>query len=341
MASVLPETGDSDFSMNEFQLKVNSELIDKYGNYIYRVISFIEKNGLSPQEPETLDSKDKEIMQMLDEKFSEYSNEISNVHIKRGISIWLEIVMSANNYFTESAPWKLIKEDLEKLNEKLYVSLKIGQYLTAMLYPYVPSAAETIWQSFGMPEQLGNSTFANVLHVNKFNIKKGPIPFEKIDLSNPNILDIQIATIESVEDHPDANSLYVIKLHGNKLYQTVSDLKKYFTKTDLQGKHVLILINMEVAKIRGIESNCLIMSIEKEGSKEILSGKGHDGDDATLGKYTYNGEKILSFKEFQKLEFTVSDHHILLKLKEKSLPVMLNNEYINVSPEKLDKVAIK
>ena len=76
--------------------------------------------------------------------------------------------MVANNYFTESAPWKLIKEDLEKLNEKLYVSLKIGQYLTVMLYPYVPSAAENIWESFGIPEKLAGARFDDVLNINEF-----------------------------------------------------------------------------------------------------------------------------------------------------------------------------
>ncbi|ARD85603.1 methionyl-tRNA synthetase [Ferroplasma acidiphilum] len=340
MSSVLPETGDSDFSMNEFQLKVNSELIDKYGNYIYRVESFIEKNGLSPHEPETMDAKDREMMKFLEDKFSEYSMEVSGIHIKRGISIWLEIVMAANNYFTESAPWKLIKEDMEKLNEKLYVSLKIGQYLTAMLYPYVPSAAESIWQTFGISENLENATFNDVLKINKFNIKKGSIPFEKIDFSNPDILDIQLATIVSVEDHPGADSLYSIKLHGDKIYQTVSDLKKYYTKSDLQGKQVLILTNIEKARIRGVESQCLILSIWNGNSKEVISSTGNDGDFATLGKYRYNGEETLTFKEFQKMEFTVSDHHIIAKLQEESLPVMLNGKDVNVSIENLDKASI-
>jgi methionyl-tRNA synthetase len=341
MSSILPETGDSDFSMKELQFKVNSELVDKYGNYIYRLESFIEKNGLFPYKPETFDDEDIAIMSLLKNKFNEYSKEIGDVHIKHGISIWLELVMVANNYFTESAPWKLIKEDKEKLNEKLYISLKIGQYLTAMLYPYVPSAAENIWESFGTSEKLSGNTFSVILGINKFNIRKGKIPFAKLDLSNPNIFDIQLATIISVEDHPDADLLYVIKLRGDKIYQTVSDLKKFYSRTELLGKQVLILTNLEKAKIRGKESECIIMAIKSNSGATILQAKGNDGDPVTLGKYSYNGEDILSFKEFQKSEFTVSKYHVMAKLGENILPLLHNGEYIDASVEYMNKVSIK
>ncbi|WP_337860585.1 methionine--tRNA ligase [Ferroplasma sp.] len=341
IASILPETGDSDFSMKELQLKVNSELVDKYGNYIYRMESFIEKNNLSPHKPESLDDKDLEIMNLLENKFNEYCNEISDVHIKKGISIWLELVMIANNYFTESAPWKLIKEDKEKLNEKLYVSLKIGQYLTVMLEPYVPSAAENIWESFGGPKKLCNNTFSDLLSIDEFKVKKGKIPFEKIDLSNPNIFDIQLATIISVDDHPNADSLYVIKVHGDRIYQAISDTKKFYSRDELNGKHVLILTNLEKAKIRGEESECLVMAIKTENSEIILSKAGNDGDPITVGNYPYNGEYVLSFNEFQKSEFIISAHHIMVKLGENILPLMHNNEYIDVPLENMDKVSIK
>jgi methionyl-tRNA synthetase len=341
MSSILPETGDSDFSIREFQLKVNSELVDKYGNYIYRVESFIEKNGLSPRVPEKMDQTDMEIMRLLNDKFSEYGNEISKVHIKRGLSTWLELVIMANIYFTESAPWKLIKEDKEKLNEKLYVSLKIGQYLTAMLYPYVPSAAESIWESFGTGEKLGENTFDRILKIDQFHIKKGNIPFEKIDLTDPNILDIQLATIISVEDHPKADSLYVMKLHGDKIYNAVSDLKRYYAPEELLGKQVLILANLEHAEIRGIKSECLVMTVQNDTSREILSGKGHDGDPIMLGDYVYNDEGSLAYKDFQKIEFNVSNHRVMVKLGEKILPLILDNQYINITTENMNRLTIK
>jgi len=237
MASILPETGDSDFSLHEFQYKVNSELVDKYGNYIYRMESFIEKNNLSPAVPESFDKNDIEILDLLRDKFAAYCEEIGNLHIKHGLSIWLELVMVANNYFTEAAPWKLIKEDMKKLNEKLYISLKIGQYLTAMLYPYVPSASISIMESLGIELIPGESTFSKLLEDDNFHVNKGKIPFEKIDLTNPNILDIQLATVISVENHPSADSLYIVKLKGDKVYTSVSDLKKYYSTDALEGTY--------------------------------------------------------------------------------------------------------
>jgi len=183
ISSILPETGDSDFSLKEFQDKVNSELIDKYGNYIYRLESFIDKNKLKINKPEKLDYNDDIIIKTLKDKFNEYKNEINNLHIKKGLSIWLELTMMANNYFNESAPWKLIKNDKDKLNDKLFLSLKIAQYLTIMLYPYVPSAAESIWKTF-TNEEIKNNNFDYLLSIDNFDIKKGKPPFSKIDFTD-------------------------------------------------------------------------------------------------------------------------------------------------------------
>lgn len=341
MASILPETGDSDFSLHEFQYKVNSELVDKYGNYIYRVESFIEKNGLSPHIPESFDTNDSEILNMIQSKFSAYCEEVENLHIKRGLSIWLELVMAANNYFTEAAPWKLIKVDMDKLNEKLYISLKMGQYLTVMLYPYVPSAAISIMESLGMQLNPEKSTFSKILNDNNFHVNKGNIPFEKIDLTNPNVLDIQLATVVSVENHPSADSLYVIKVKGDKLYTSVSDLKKYYSGEALTGRKVLVLTNLEPAVIRGIKSDCLILSVKNAGSVELPTGSGVDGEPVAAGNYTYNGDGTMTYKEFQKMQFSIARHHLMVKLGENQYPLMLNDVYINLSTEMLDNVVIK
>ncbi len=182
MTSILPETGDSDFSLREFQEKVNSELIDKYGNYIYRLESFIDKNKLNVVKPEKLDDDDEDIINTLKNKFNDYRNDLNNLHIKRGLSIWLELAMVANNYFNESAPWKLIKNDMNKLNAKLFVSLKIAEYLTVMLYPYVPSASESVWLTLAGDIPIENNSFDSLLSIDNFNVKKGNPPFSKIDL---------------------------------------------------------------------------------------------------------------------------------------------------------------
>ncbi len=183
MTSILPETGDSDFSLREFQEKVNSELIDKYGNYIYRLESFIDKNKLNVVKPEKLDDEDEDIINTLKNKFNDYRNDLNNLHIKRGLSIWLELAMVANNYFNESAPWKLIKNDMNKLNAKLFVSLKIAEYLTVMLYPYVPSASESVWLTLAGDIPIENNSFDSLLSIDNFNVKKGNPPFSKIDLT--------------------------------------------------------------------------------------------------------------------------------------------------------------
>ncbi len=181
MASILPETGDSDFSMREFQDKVNSELVDKFGNYIYRLISFIDKNKLSIHKPEKLSGENKKILDMFKEKFDQYSQEVSEIHIKRGLQIWLELVISANQYFNNAQPWKIIKENKEECNDILYTSLKIAQYLILMIYPYVPTGASEVWSMINNTVKIEGSTFEKLLSIDEFAIKKQNPPFTKLD----------------------------------------------------------------------------------------------------------------------------------------------------------------
>ncbi len=329
MSTILPETGDSDFSLHELQDKVNSELVDKYGNYMYRLISFIDKNGIKVTSPETMDDYDNDIISMLKEKFELYCNEINNLHIKHGISIWLETVMMANNYFTSSEPWKLIKTDRIKLNQKLFVSLKILQYSTVMLYPYVPSASEKIWETLGIPLKLSDSLFDDVLNAGNFDVKKGDIPFKKLDFSNPDYLDLRIAVIKSIEKHPQADNLYIIKVMAGKEFTAVSDLRKYYSEEELLNKKVIILANIEPSSIRGIESGAIIMGIESGNNRYLITADGKEGDSVNAGNYSYDGKTIISFKDFLKIHFLVQSGYIAAELDGKILPLNVNK--INIS----------
>ncbi|MEM0139915.1 MAG: methionine--tRNA ligase [Ferroplasma sp.] len=339
MSSILPENGDSDFSLHEMQDKVNSEFVDKYGNYIYRIESFIDKNRLKIKIPKGFDEYDSDILKTLKEKFRLYCIEIENLHIKRGLSIWLELVMLANNYFTISEPWKLIKTDRALLNEKLFVSLKISQYLTAMLYPYVPSASERIWETLGIKTKIAGSSFEELLLDYDFTISRGDVPFKKLDFSNPDNLDLRTGRIISVEDHPNADNLYIIKIKAGKEYTAVSDLKKFYSRDQLINKSVIALINIEPSRIRDVNSNAIIFTEEINGGRNILASDGEEGDEATVGDFRFNGTSI-SFKDFSKTHFLSDKGHLAIEIDKKIMPVKINNKFI-ISQNKDGKISIK
>ncbi|BAB60386.1 tRNA synthetase Met [Thermoplasma volcanium GSS1] len=178
VASILPETGDSDFSLEELVKTVNSDLIDKYGNFVHRTLSFINKYDLKITKPNSLND---EAFEYAQNAFKEYCDELSQVHIKRSLAIWLNLAIYANSYFNKSEPWNLIKTDRDQCNYKLYVSLKLAQYLTAMIYPFTPTSAKAIWEQLGVNMDI-DSSFSILNSINDFSVKPSRIPFEKLDI---------------------------------------------------------------------------------------------------------------------------------------------------------------
>ncbi|WP_297215421.1 methionine--tRNA ligase [Thermoplasma sp.] len=180
VASILPETGDSDFSIEELVNTVNSDLIDKYGNLVYRVVSFIDKYDLKVEPVDV--TRDEEFLYAI-HSFQAFLDELSSVHIKKGLSIWLDLAIYANGFFNRSEPWKTVKIDRNRLNHDLYLSLKIIEILTAMAYPYIPASSERMWDLLGIPFRIDDS-YNRLNEMHTFDVRRGSIPFVKLDLES-------------------------------------------------------------------------------------------------------------------------------------------------------------
>ena len=86
-------------------------------------------------------------------------------------------------------------------------------------------------------------------------------------------LDIRVAEIVGVEDHPNADKLYVLKLKiGDMDRQIVSGIKEYYKKNELIGKKILMILNLKPIKLRGVESNGMLLAAEDdEGNLSLAS----------------------------------------------------------------------
>lgn len=105
------------------------------------------------------------------------------------------------------------------------------------------------------------------------------IPFE--DFAK---LDLRVGTITSVEDHPDADKLYVLKVDlGTEERQLVAGMKAFYSKEEMQGKKVIIVANLKPVKLRGVESNGMLLAAEDDEGNVVL---------LTLEKEIKNNSKI-------------------------------------------------
>ena len=312
MSMNLPETGDSDFTLSDLQDKVNSELIDKFGNFIHRVVSFIHKNGLNPSEG-ILDESDLMALDEAERSFERYSSSISKVQIKRAFQEWLELVKYSNVYFNDAAPWKIIKTDREKCATKLYTALRLSEYLAYMLYPYCPSSARSV---MGIINPSGFVEFRSEnLKANNHSYSPilSEVPFQKIDLEvkNGNSLDLRVALIENARIHQDSDRLLVLGLSlGNEKRQIVAGLRKYYDVSELMGKKIVLVANMKRAKIRGEESNGMLLAADDGITISLLKPPedSQPGDEVNLGELPYNSSGTITVDDLREFNLRVIEN---------------------------------
>ncbi len=93
------------------------------------------------------------------------------------------------------------------------------------------------------------------------------VDFKKIEL--------KVAQIKDVQDHPDADRLYVLTLDvGDKTKQVVAGIKRSYAKEELLGKQVVVVDNLDPAMLRGVESQGMILAASIEGAPYLLGVEG-------------------------------------------------------------------
>ncbi|EQD44769.1 methionyl-tRNA synthetase, partial [mine drainage metagenome] len=155
-----------------------------------------------------------EILSRYVSPYGEYSSLIRAVEIKKALKLWIDLVQEANAYVNRSEPWKLVKTDLAKCAGKLYTALKMLQALIVMIYPYTPEAAGRCLKIIGFSgtmEQAYSQLSDQEVH---FTPLVAEIPFQRIEIRdvNPNSLDLTVGRVEQVENHPEADKLYVLRV---------------------------------------------------------------------------------------------------------------------------------
>ncbi len=311
LASIMPESSDADFDIEEFQSRVNAELIDKFGNYIHRLGSFINNNRLSVSSSEViLDGRDREAMEYSSERIRNYQDLMEKIEIKKAMAEWLELVKYANSYFNESEPWKLIKSDQGKCASKLYVSLVLAQYATALAYPLMPSAAEKIMNIIGSSKFLDGGFTKDLFkrEGSEFKPVKSDPPFQKLDIikENPNFVDLRVGRIVEARPHPNADKLYVLKVNlGEEDIQLVAGLRKHYTLDELKDLLIVVVHNLKWVKLRGEESQGMLLAADDGVTVATLlplDAGVRPGDPVSIGDYGYNDKGKIEIDQLKTLD---------------------------------------
>lgn len=146
----MPETGDTDFSWQEFVRRNNDELVATYGNLAQRVLTFLQRQfeGSVPIAT-NIDERSRELLGLSEETLNTVASLLERCSFKEAIRTAMNLAHDANRYLDEKAPWKVIKEDRAAAASSLYVVLCVLSCLRTVLYPFLPFSSQLLHQYLG------------------------------------------------------------------------------------------------------------------------------------------------------------------------------------------------
>lgn len=308
-----PETKDNDFTWKDFQARNNNELAAIFGNFINRVVVLTNKyyDGIVPT-PNEFSEVDEQTLAELKAYPAVISSSIERYRFREALGELMNVARLGNKYLADEEPWKMIKENPERVQTQMYVALQIASSLAILSEPFLPFTSAKLcnilqikvnnwnlefenWNLTKPGHQIGQAEIlfaqiedaeiqkqldkleatktANQVENAKAEPQKEIITFE--DFAK---VDIRIGTIIEAEKMPKANKLLVLKVDtGIDVRTIVSGIAEHFTPEEVIGKRVTVLVNLAPRALRGLESEGMLLLTNTAEGKLVFVNPDSEG----------------------------------------------------------------
>jgi len=295
LTSIMPEVKDSEFTWDDYQARVNNELVAILGNFVNRCLVLTTKYFDGKVPVSTSEEFPEELSELFDENADQVSDAIASFKFREAMIAAMTGARIGNKYLADTEPWKLIKTDPEKVADILFNSICIIAHLIEVMGPLLPGTAEKLKGMLGKGldekgiicpgESLGEVglLFQKVedeeMTFQKNKLIKTPAVEEKNELQvKPEIdfetfqkMDMRTGEIISAEPVEGADKLLLLQINvGGATRQVVSGIAKHFKAEELPGKQVTLLLNLAPRKIRGVMSQGMVLMAEDEKGKLVF-----------------------------------------------------------------------
>ena len=329
LAGVMPLGSDGEYSEELLVERVNKELSANLSNFCYRTLSFLNKNF--DGEIKAVD-KDKKIIDEINEKIKLIEKHYENYNLSAALNEILAISAIGNKYFQDNEPWKLINSDKEKAHKVLGLSLNIVKILSILISPILPEFSSKLQKQLNLHDlkwkdinfnlknhKIGKEDILITKIGEKGTINENPIAKNAINERTEKLfpLNLKVAKIIDVQNHPNADKLYILQIDlGSEKRQLVGGLNEHYSPEELLNKKIIVITNLKHAKLRGVESQGMLLAGDDGEHVGVLTvDKSEAGDKVYLDGYE-NSTKELTYEEFSKLTITVKNNHPVVFDKE-------------------------
>ncbi|NHM00533.1 methionine--tRNA ligase [Flavobacterium difficile] len=308
-----PETKDNDFTWKDFQARNNNELAAIFGNFINRVVVLTNKyyDGIVPT-PNEFSEVDIQTLAELKAYPAVIASSIERYRFREALGELMNVARLGNKYLADEEPWKMVKENPERVKTQMYVALQIATALQILCEPFLPFTSEKLGKILQSTISSWNdvSSKSDLLEPNH-KIGQAEILFAQIEdveiqkqidkleatktanqIENATVtpqketasfedfakIDLRIGTIIEAEKMPKANKLLVLKVDtGIDVRTIVSGIAEHFTPEEVIGKKVTVLVNLAPRALRGVESEGMLLLTNTPEGKLVFVNPDTDG----------------------------------------------------------------
>ncbi len=296
LGSTLPEAKDSDFSWKDFQTRVNSELADILGNFLFRTLSFTGRY-FGGKVPSLTDPTEQDISTL--EAIATHRDAIAECYerfrFRDAVSETMDLARLGNRYLTETEPWHTRKTDPKACENTLHVCLQLSAALSVLFDPILPNRMKQLRGYLNMPPSIQWEVDGTLLPAGHA-VDTGEILFRKIDdeainaqleklnrraqemagkkgtpppLKKPvsyddfSRLDLRAGEVVAAEKIPKSDKLLKLSVDlGFEKRTILAGIARHYEPEVLIGKKIAIVANLKPRKMMGYESQGMVLMAE-------------------------------------------------------------------------------
>ena len=310
MISEMPYAQDGAITYETVIARYNADLANTLGNLVNRTVSMCHKYfGGTLEKKAPAEAVDQELAAFCLDTVEKYQKLMDDLHLADAVDCVMNLARRANKYIDETMPWALAKDEANRgrLMTVMFCLTEAIRQIAVLLQPFMPDTAAKIFSQIGSSltslESLSafgenditavgtaEALFARIdekkkleeLHAfaeaqmkaaeKKKTAEKKAEGIAQISIDDFAKVSLRVAKNKACEKVPKSDKLYKLLLDdGEGERQIVSGSAKWYAEEELVGKKVIVVANLKPAKLRGVESNGMLLAADAaDGSAKVL-----------------------------------------------------------------------